>query len=265
MLKVENQNENSHPEAERPPPMVLPIREPNPFEGKTFVLSGVFHTRTSEVKKIIEAQGGFVRSHVSSVTSVLVCAKRYGRRVMETAASQPIPIAVWTEEKLLELLNSQNALPKEEATPVSQDPVDAALFNGKRVVIGGVLRRFSQHDLKQLLADLGARVTVNLSSLTKIVIEGQRAGKKMMNTARANGCKIISETALWSAFKNNELLPGQPMSIDSSSQDDEDSDLTETDDDLPDASMHRPRARNPVVYSLYSMDSPFPSWRPVEQ
>lgn len=180
--------------------------KPFNFKEVTFVLSGNFYTRISEVAKKIERHGGYVRSHVSSLTNILVCGKKPGDKVVQSAKDQKVEF--WTEAQLLCKLAEADEERKNSLTlPYNRDEpsLDRETFAGKTIVLGGVLVKWHKLKLRQFLAEQGGMVRETISSLTNVVIIGQRAGPKMMERARANGALIVKETDLYTAVLNGSF------------------------------------------------------------
>jgi DNA ligase (NAD+) len=74
------------------------------LKGKTFVVSGVFETiGRTELKKLIEDNGGKVASSVSSKTSYLVAGANMGPSKRTKAENNGVPII--SEQEFLEMLN----------------------------------------------------------------------------------------------------------------------------------------------------------------
>jgi len=74
------------------------------LKGKTFVVSGVFESiGRTELKKLIEDNGGKVASSVSSKTSYLVAGANMGPSKRTKAENNGVPII--SEQEFLEMLN----------------------------------------------------------------------------------------------------------------------------------------------------------------
>lgn len=56
---------------------------------------------------------------------------------------------------------------------------DAGQFQGKTIVLTGKLHHFSRNELKELLTELGAKVTGSVSKNTDLLIAGEDAGSKL--------------------------------------------------------------------------------------
>jgi DNA ligase (NAD+) len=75
----------------------------NLFEGKTFVVSGVFHKMTrNELKKAIEDNGGKVSSSISKKTTFVVAGDKMGPSKLEKATN--LGISIISEDAFLEML-----------------------------------------------------------------------------------------------------------------------------------------------------------------
>ncbi|NNM19477.1 MAG: NAD-dependent DNA ligase LigA, partial [Croceitalea sp.] len=75
------------------------------FKGKNFVVSGVFETLgRTELKKLIEDNGGKVASSISSRTTYVVAGDNMGPSKKTKAENLGIPII--TEQDFLTMLNS---------------------------------------------------------------------------------------------------------------------------------------------------------------
>jgi len=89
-------------------------------------------------------------------------------------------------EKLIEYIKPVNPEKKE----VKNSP-----FLGKRVVLTGEMKR-SRKEIKELLENLGAKVSNSVSKKTDFVIVGENPGSKF-EKAKKLGVKIISEKEMW--------------------------------------------------------------------
>jgi DNA ligase (NAD+) len=73
------------------------------FEGKSFIISGVFETYSrDELKDIIEANGGKILSSISSKLNYLVAGENMGPSKLDKATKLNIPII--SDKELLEML-----------------------------------------------------------------------------------------------------------------------------------------------------------------
>jgi DNA ligase (NAD+) len=72
------------------------------IKGKTFVITGTFTKFSrSELKKIIEKNGGKCSSQVSSKTSVLLAGEKAGSKLQK---AQVLNIQVFNEQKICTIL-----------------------------------------------------------------------------------------------------------------------------------------------------------------
>lgn len=74
------------------------------LSGKTFVVSGVFQMPRTDLKKLIEDNGGKVSSSISSKTSYVVAGEKMGPSKLEKA--QNLGVAIISELEFLDLLSS---------------------------------------------------------------------------------------------------------------------------------------------------------------
>ena len=90
---------------------------PNPFEGKTFAISGPF-ARTTKVgsKMAIEARGGTVVSSPNKTTDYLIAGGKAGAALEK---AKKLGVAILSEEDFEALLK--------EAGPVTQEQIRAML------------------------------------------------------------------------------------------------------------------------------------------
>jgi len=73
-------------------------------------------------------------------------------------------------------------------------------ITGKTFVITGSLESMSRDEAKQILKDLGAKVSGSVSSKTDFLIAGEEAGSKLDN-AKKLGVKIIDEAGFLKMIK----------------------------------------------------------------
>ena len=79
------------------------------FLGKSFVISGVFlHYSRSDIKNLIESNGGRVSSSISSKTNYLVAGQNMGPSKKEKA--EKLQTQIISEEELINLISSQQTL-----------------------------------------------------------------------------------------------------------------------------------------------------------
>ena len=67
-------------------------------------------------------------------------------------------------------------------------------FNGESWVITGTLSQMGRDEATQMLQALGARVSGSVSSKTKCVVAGEKAGSKL-EKAEKLGVQVLSEQA----------------------------------------------------------------------
>ena len=80
------------------------ITKGDAFEGKTLVVSGVFHTLSrDEIKSLIKSNGGKVASSVSGNTDLLVAGENMGPAKLEKAKS--LEVTVINEEEFKNMIN----------------------------------------------------------------------------------------------------------------------------------------------------------------
>jgi DNA ligase (NAD+) len=98
-------------------------------------------------------------------------------------------------DKLLEYVNVRDA-----AAPAA---VSDGPLAGKRVVLTGTLLNYTRDAAKEILEQMGARVSSSVSAKTDIVLAGSDAGSKL---ARANelGIPVWSETDFENAIAENK-------------------------------------------------------------
>ncbi|MBQ2005393.1 MAG: NAD-dependent DNA ligase LigA, partial [Alphaproteobacteria bacterium] len=98
-------------------------------------------------------------------------------------------------DKLLEYVNVHDATP---AAPVADGPLA-----GKRVVLTGTLMNYTRDAAKEILEQMGARVSSSVSAKTDIVLAGADAGSKL---TRANelGITIWTEGDFENAIAGNQ-------------------------------------------------------------
>jgi len=75
----------------------------------------------------------------------------------------------------------------------------AGPFTGKTIVLTGTLESFEREALKEVLENLGAKVTGSVSKKTDLVIAGESAGSKL-DKARELGVEVWDEAALLRAL-----------------------------------------------------------------
>ena len=79
------------------------------FLGKSFVISGVFSNYSrSDIKNLIESNGGRVSSSISSKTNYLVAGQNMGPSKKEKA--EKLQTQIISEEELINLISSQQTL-----------------------------------------------------------------------------------------------------------------------------------------------------------
>jgi DNA ligase (NAD+) len=79
------------------------VLESNTFEGKTFIISGVFGNYSrDELKDMIEANGGKILSSISPKLNFLVAGDNMGPAKLEKALKLQIPII--SDEDLIKML-----------------------------------------------------------------------------------------------------------------------------------------------------------------
>jgi len=74
-----------------------------------------------------------------------------------------------------------------------------SVFSGKTVVVTGTLEKYGRKEIKELLENLGAKVTGSVSKSTDFVLAGDAAGSKLdkareiIESGTETNLKIISE------------------------------------------------------------------------
>lgn len=110
-------------------------------------------------------------------------------------------VEFFQDEKIRESIDSLLAAgvsPVHEATGEQMDNP----FNGKTVVVTGTLETFNRKEIKDLLEELGAKVTGSVSKNTDYVIVGEEAGSKLtkaqelIESGSAPNLKILDEAGL---------------------------------------------------------------------
>jgi DNA ligase (NAD+) len=82
-----------------------------------------------------------------------------------------------------------------QPTSAGADGRGASPFAGKTIVLTGTLERYARNDLKNLLEDLGAKVSGSVSKNTDLLIAGEKAGSKLTK-AQSLGVKVWGEAEL---------------------------------------------------------------------
>ncbi|MFI4862396.1 MAG: NAD-dependent DNA ligase LigA [Phycisphaerales bacterium JB063] len=77
----------------------------------------------------------------------------------------------------------------------STGETSGGLFAGKTIVLTGTLEHYPRNDLKNILEDLGAKVSGSISKKTDLLIAGEKAGSKLTK-AEALGVEVWDEATL---------------------------------------------------------------------
>ena len=93
-------------------------------------------------------------------------------------------------EKLIEILKPTNPDKKE---------IKETIFKDKRVVLTGTMSK-PRSEIKNILENLGAKVSSSVSKKTDFLIYGEDAGSKY-DKAKELGVKLISEKEMWDMIK----------------------------------------------------------------
>lgn len=106
-------------------------------------------------------------------------------------------IEFFEDEKIresIEKLLNEGVRPRHEAIETVENP-----FSGKTVVVTGTLKQFSRKEIKDLLENLGAKVSGSVSKNTDYLIAGEAAGSKLdkameiINSNVDTSLKILQE------------------------------------------------------------------------
>lgn len=91
----------------------------------------------------------------------------------------------------LEKLLSEGIKPYYDEIEINTD----SYFTGKTIVLTGILENYKRNDLKEILENLGGKITGSVSKNTDIVIAGESAGSKYTKAVEL-GIEIIDEERL---------------------------------------------------------------------
>ncbi|HZK38334.1 MAG TPA: BRCT domain-containing protein, partial [Clostridia bacterium] len=97
-------------------------------------------------------------------------------------------------KKSIERLLSEGVNPKYEKKKKQESP-----FLGKTVVVTGTLENYGRKEIKELLVELGAKVTDSVSKNTDFLLVGESAGSKLdkakgiIESGAETDLRIISE------------------------------------------------------------------------
>ena len=90
----------------------------------------------------------------------------------------------------------------EEIPPEGSGGGASGAFAGKTIVLTGTLEHYKRNDLKNLLEDLGAKVSGSISKNTDLLIAGEKAGSKLAK-AQALEVEVWDEAKLLERFPND--------------------------------------------------------------
>lgn len=98
-------------------------------------------------------------------------------------------IAYFAQPKVKQLIANLRALGVNMTYTRAKQPIDeetAAIFADKTVVLTGKLMHFTRNEAKEIIEQLGGKVTSSVSNNTDLVIAGEKAGSKLKQAEKLN-------------------------------------------------------------------------------
>jgi len=168
------------------------------------LLNAIENTKKSELHRVINALG---IEHIGEVASKQLCLE-FGLNIVDVTFEELIKIDGFGEQmanSFLEFIrvNKEIVLKLFEIIkPTITQKIEAQdnIFKNKTVVITGTMSK-SRNEIKELLENLGAKISSSVSKKSDFVIFGEDAGSKY-NKALELNIKLLSENEMYELIKN---------------------------------------------------------------
>jgi len=168
------------------------------------LLNAIENTKKSELHRVINALG---IEHIGEVASKQLCLE-FGLNIVDVTFEELIKIDGFGEQmanSFLEFIrvNKEIVLKLFEIIkPTITQKIEAQdnIFKNKIVVITGTMSK-SRNEIKELLENLGAKISSSVSKKSDFVIFGEDAGSKYDKALELN-IKLLSEKEMYELIKN---------------------------------------------------------------
>ncbi|WP_418180529.1 NAD-dependent DNA ligase LigA [Aliarcobacter lanthieri] len=168
------------------------------------ILNAIKNTKGSELHRVINALG---IEHIGEVASKQICFE-FGLNIVDVTYEELIKLDGIGEQmanSILEFMRVNKDIVLKlfkiiEPTVVQKIEAEDNVFKNKIVVITGTMTK-SRNEIKEILENLGAKISSSVSKKTDFVIYGEDAGSKYDKAVELN-IKLLTEDEMNEVIKN---------------------------------------------------------------
>ncbi|MFV7790460.1 NAD-dependent DNA ligase LigA [Aliarcobacter lanthieri] len=168
------------------------------------ILNAIKNTKGSELHRVINALG---IEHIGEVASKQICFE-FGLNIVDVTYEELIKLDGIGEQmanSILEFMRVNKDIVLKlfkiiEPTVVQKIEAEDNVFKNKIVVITGTMTK-SRNEIKEILENLGAKISSSVSKKTSFVIYGEDAGSKYDKAIELN-IKLLTEDEMNEVIKN---------------------------------------------------------------
>ncbi|MBL3519972.1 NAD-dependent DNA ligase LigA [Arcobacter lanthieri] len=168
------------------------------------ILNAIKNTKGSELHRVINALG---IEHIGEVASKQICFE-FGLNIVDVTYEELIKLDGIGEQmanSILEFMRVNKDIVLKlfkiiEPTVVQKIEAEDNVFKNKIVVITGTMTK-SRNEIKEILENLGAKISSSVSKKTNFVIYGEDAGSKYDKAVELN-IKLLTEDEMNEVIKN---------------------------------------------------------------